>query len=56
MANAANATGKQPVDLDITDLDAALIVAFLTHLETERGNGVTTRNGRPPATDGWPRS
>ena len=28
VAYAANATGKQPVDLDVTDLDAALIVAF----------------------------
>ena len=43
---AANATGKQPVDLDVTDLDAALIVAFLTHLEAERGNSVSTRNAR----------
>ena len=46
LAYAANATGKQPVDLDVTDLDAALIVAFLTHLETARGNSVTTRNAR----------
>jgi integrase len=46
VAYAANATGKQPVDLDVTDLDAALIVAFLTHLETARGNSVTTRNTR----------
>ena len=43
---AANATGKQPVDLDITDLHTALIVAFLTHLEAERGNSVSTRNTR----------
>jgi integrase/recombinase XerD len=46
VAYAANVTGKQPVDLDVADLDAALIVAFLTHLETERGNSVTTRNAR----------
>ena len=46
VAYAANATGKQPVDLDVTDLDAALIVAFLTHLEAERGNSVSTRNAR----------
>jgi integrase/recombinase XerD len=46
VAYAANATGKQPVDLDVTDLDATLIVAFLTHLETTRGNSVTTRNTR----------
>ena len=43
---AARLTGKQPCDLDIADLDTALIVAFLTHLETERGNSVTTRNAR----------
>ena len=46
VAYAANATAKQPVDLDITDLDAALIVAFLTHLEAERSNSVSTRNAR----------
>jgi integrase/recombinase XerD len=33
-------------DLDFADLDAPLIGAFLTHLETERGNGVRTRNHR----------
>ena len=45
-AYAARTIGKQPVDLDITDLDAVLIVAFLTHLEAERGNSVSTRNAR----------
>lgn len=39
-------TGKAPSQLDISDLDATLVAAFLTHLETERGNGVTTRNAR----------
>ena len=43
---AARILGKQPVDLNISDLDAALIVAFLTHLEAERGNSVSTRNAR----------
>ena len=43
---AAERTGKQPCDLDITDLDAAAIGAFLTHLETARGNAVSTRNAR----------
>jgi site-specific recombinase XerD len=33
-------------ELDFADLDAPLIGAFLTHLETERGNGVRTRNHR----------
>ncbi len=39
-------TGKAPSDLDIGDLDAPLIGAFLTHLETDRGNQVATRNNR----------
>jgi integrase/recombinase XerD len=39
-------TGKQPSTMDITDLDAPLIGAFLTHLETDRGNSVRTRNAR----------
>ena len=38
--------GSQPSQLDIAQLDAPLIAAFLTHLETERGNSVTTRNIR----------
>ena len=46
LAYAARRLGKHPVDLDLTDLDAALVVAFLTHLETDRGNSVTTRNTR----------
>jgi integrase/recombinase XerD len=33
-------------ELDFADLDAPLIAAFLTRLETERGNGVRTRNHR----------
>jgi integrase/recombinase XerD len=39
-------TGRHPADLDFADLDAPLIGAFLTHLETDRGNSVTTRNVR----------
>lgn len=39
-------TGKHPAQLDFTDLDAPLIGAFLQHLETDRGNSVTTRNAR----------
>lgn len=46
LAFAAHRTGKQPSDLEITDIDAPLIGAFLDHLETERGNGVRTRNAR----------
>lgn len=39
-------TGKQPFELDIDDLDAPLIGAFLTHLEQTRGNSPRTRNAR----------
>ena len=38
--------GKAPGKLDIDDLDAPLIGAFLDHLEQERQNGVRTRNAR----------
>jgi site-specific recombinase XerD len=37
---------RQPCQLDIADLDAQLIAAFLAHLETDRGNSVRTRNAR----------
>ena len=43
-------TGKQPFQLDIEDLDAPLIGAFLTHLEQGRGNSPA------PATPGSGRS
>ena len=39
-------TGKQPFELDIDDLDAPLIGAFLKHLEADRGNSPRTRNAR----------
>jgi integrase/recombinase XerD len=39
-------TGRPPSRLDLADLDAPLIAAFLDHLETERGNSVRTRNAR----------
>ena len=39
-------TGKQPFELDIDDLDAPLIGAFLNHLEQDRGNSPSTRNAR----------
>jgi integrase/recombinase XerD len=38
--------GKPPSQLDFADLDTGLVTAFLTRLETERGNSVTTRNAR----------
>jgi integrase/recombinase XerD len=43
---AAEHTGKTPSTLDLTDLDAPLIGAFLSHLETRRRNSVRTRNAR----------
>src|SRR5260370_42365146 len=39
-------TGKQPARQSLADLDASMISAFLDHLETSRGNSVTTRNIR----------
>ena len=42
----AERTGKPPSALDISQLDAPLIAAFLNHLEKHRGNSVATRNNR----------
>jgi site-specific recombinase XerD len=46
LAFAAKHLRRQPSKLDIGDLDAPLIAAFLDHLERERGNSVRTRNAR----------
>jgi integrase/recombinase XerD len=46
LAFAAQRTGKNPCQLDIADLDAPLIAAFLDHLEQHRGNSPRTRNNR----------
>ena len=43
---AAQRAGKPPSRLDIADLDAQAVGAFLNHLETGRGNSVRTRNAR----------
>jgi len=43
---AAQRSGKVPSRLDIADLDAQTVGAFLNHLENERGNSVRTRNAR----------
>jgi integrase/recombinase XerD len=43
---AAHRAGKQPSQLDLSDLDAPMISAFLDHLEHERGNTPRTRNAR----------
>jgi integrase/recombinase XerD len=39
-------TGKAPSHLELADLDAPLIGAFLQHLESRRGNTAATRNSR----------
>ena len=39
-------TGKTPSKLQLEDLDAARITAFLAYLENERSNSVRTRNAR----------
>lgn len=46
LAFAARRLHRQPCQLDISDLDAPLIAAFLDHLEHDRGNSVRTRNAR----------
>ena len=46
LAFAAQQAGKAPSDLDLDDLQAPLIGAFLDHLEHERGNTIRTRNTR----------
>ncbi|HUP68358.1 MAG TPA: tyrosine-type recombinase/integrase [Acidimicrobiales bacterium] len=43
---AAERTAKAPSTLDIAELDASLIAAFLGHLEAGRHNSVATRNNR----------
>jgi len=39
-------TGKPPCALQLSDLDAPLVLDFLDYLEAERGNSVRTRNAR----------
>ncbi len=46
LSYARDHTDKAPHELDFDDLDAPLIGAFLSHLETVRGNSVRTRNTR----------
>jgi integrase/recombinase XerD len=43
---AADKIGKKPSQLDLADLDAPLVVAFLGHLELDRRNIARTRNNR----------
>jgi site-specific recombinase XerD len=46
LAFAQARTGKAPSQLDVADVDASLIGAFLAHLEQERHNSARTRNAR----------
>jgi integrase/recombinase XerD len=46
LAFASGQAGKQPAQLSLSDLDAALVGGFLNHLEEQRGNGSATRNAR----------
>ena len=39
-------TGKAPTTLELTDLDAPVVLDFIDHLETTRGNSIRTRNAR----------
>jgi integrase/recombinase XerD len=43
---ARDRTGRPPNQLQLADLDAPLIAAFLDHLEHQRRNSVRTRNAR----------
>lgn len=43
---AADRLGTEPSQLDIAELDAELITAFLEHLQHQRGNSTRTRNAR----------
>ena len=43
---AAERTGRTPSALTLEDLDAPMVLDFLDHLETERGNSPRTRNLR----------
>ena len=43
---AAERTGRTPSALTLPDLDAPMVLDFLDHLETQRGNSARTRNLR----------
>jgi site-specific recombinase XerD len=43
---AAQRCEREPSLLDVADLDADTVAAFLDHLQTERGNSARTRNAR----------
>lgn len=43
---AASSTGTAPAALEMSQIDSHLVTGFLDHLETERGNTISTRNAR----------
>lgn len=43
---AANRLRTRPSELTVEEIDVTLILAFLEHIETERGNGARSRNAR----------
>jgi integrase/recombinase XerD len=43
---AARRLGVRPYRLEVEQLDAPLILAFLEHIEADRGNSARTRNAR----------
>jgi len=46
LQNMAQCLEKAVVDLQVTDVTEPLVLAFLTHLEQQRGNTIQTRNHR----------
>src|SRR3954453_11633883 len=42
----ADRRGRPPTSLTLADLDAPAVLAFLDHLERQRGNSIPTRNVR----------
>lgn len=46
LAFAQTRTHKTPSQLDLADIDAPLVAAFLDHLEHDRRNSIRTRNNR----------
>jgi integrase/recombinase XerD len=46
LAHAQHETGTSPARLQLGQIDAGFVAGFLTHLETGRGNTLSTRNAR----------
>lgn len=50
---AARRLGVKPCQIEVEQLDAPLILSFLEHLESERGNSTRTRNARLAAVNSF---